>query len=161
MQTTPNYAIPYAEGTDARRNYPASVDGPAATIIDTELARVDVGTGLRDVTGELINGWSAFAPAGVSIARVGNLVTVNVYGLNGSAATGNTFWNLPEGFREGRANYIITAAIFQAGSPITNASMTVDDGSGLSTAARDTSMRASVTYYCDDGWPTVLPGTPA
>ena len=38
---TPNYAIPYAEGTDPRRNYPASVDEPAATIIDTELARLD------------------------------------------------------------------------------------------------------------------------
>lgn len=45
MQTTPNYNLPYAEPTDARRDFPAVVNEPATTAIDTELARIDAAVG--------------------------------------------------------------------------------------------------------------------
>ena len=40
MQTTPNYGFPYAEGTDPRRNFPATVNQPATLAIDTALHEV-------------------------------------------------------------------------------------------------------------------------
>lgn len=45
MKLTPNYDLPYAEGTDPRRDYPAAVDEPRALALDALLARLDTALG--------------------------------------------------------------------------------------------------------------------
>ena len=45
---TPKYGIPFALGTDPRRDYPAVVDAPAAQAAEDELARLDANLGNGD-----------------------------------------------------------------------------------------------------------------
>lgn len=59
--------------------------------VHTEINRLTRDTGLRDISGYLINGWTLDSGGYALIRRVDERVTLYLKGLNGSAATTQTF----------------------------------------------------------------------
>ena len=151
MPTTPNYSLPFPSLSDPP-NVPADLEA-LAEAADAELLRIEKGTGVRNVSSELINGWTGT----VHVARVGNLCTVQVYSLVGSGATGNILWAIPAGF--GVPVLSTIGALGSGSGPATEPALIVA-GSGLQTLSRDGNLRGQAFWWTTDPWPTVLPGVP-
>lgn len=94
MQTTPNIGLPYAEPGDDLRLYPANVDQPAATILDTRLAD----TGWVNIT--ISAGFAADAGGAPQVRRIGKIVYCRG-GWNSTGITGIGDFNvgvIPAGY---------------------------------------------------------------
>lgn len=78
-----------------------TVDASVGTRVDAGGVTLYYHSGLREVSGELTNGWSA---ASVIIWRENSLVNMLLYGLDGSAATSDSFIGLPGGYGVANAN---------------------------------------------------------
>ena len=148
---TPNYSLPFPSFGD-RPSVPADMEA-LAEAVDTELARIEKGTGVRNVSGELLNGWTGT----VHVARVGNLCTVQVYSLVGTAATGNILWAIPPGFE---VNTLSTIGALASGSGAASEPALIVAGSGLQTLSRNGNLRGQAFWWTTAAWPTVLPGVP-
>ena len=109
-------------------------------------------TGWRAVGANLINGWTA---THLRVRRVGETVSWSGYNINGTAATSDTFINLPSGFE----------AVFSVGLPVINYGGTYYTANMVAgTAARasiTTGTVFQVTYMTASAWPSSLPGSVA
>ncbi|MBZ4486279.1 pyocin knob domain-containing protein [Microbacterium sp. cx-55] len=113
-------------------------------------------TGWRDISADLINGWSGTA----QLRRVGALVELKFNGLDPSAQTSATALQLAAGFRPGGTNE--RPLLHTATTPATVYRMSITGGSSASSinaAANAGLLYGSGTFMTSDTWPTVLPGT--
>lgn len=113
-------------------------------------------TGWRNITGNLVNGWTAEI---VRIRRQGNLVTLEHRGLSAPAVENLAWITLPAGFADPRTMIPITTRTGVFASTASNSlgcSFHTVVGFTLDTYALVTS-----TWSVSALWPSTLPGTPA
>lgn len=123
----------------------------------SELNELSRDTGLRDVTSLLLNGWTARS---VRVRRVRNYVDVEVFDLNGTAATSATMLNMSElggfapvvayesdMFRDSAGDasgyFRVSASVFSCRIGYVSPSSTV----------------RMMRWRCSAAWPSALPGT--
>lgn len=114
-------------------------------------------TGSRDVSGSLVNGWTA---TGARLRRIGQTVIWFNVLLNSTAATSDDFYTLPAGFRQSVYASTITMGFAGAGGKQLNQTT----GGVLSVPSRGTSTYSSqgpAIWVTNDPWPTALPGSAA
>lgn len=105
-------------------------------------------TGWRNVSSLLVNGWTGT----VRIRRVGDLVYLRVYALNGVNATSATFMNGITGFRDVLSKFTLPSGVG------------IDIGSSYALSAPIGSVTSTSRYEqaiwptFDTTWPTTLPG---
>ena len=124
-------------------------------------------TGWRDVSTLLLNGWKNKANH-MTIRRINCKVILRLpfVGLDGSAATGQVFMSLPDGFKyRNGSNYgaigtIVVGNGFELG---TNANLQIvsKDFDSLSTKPSSLDMTGELSWTTDDAYPSVLPGIAA
>jgi hypothetical protein len=140
-------------------NFTASTTNPAEKVNATNVAvnRLTDGTGWRDITSLLINGWVADR---VWLIRRGNRVILKFSNLNGTAATGSTIIATATlaGFRPAADTHVT------AWSNATPYAVFVGFSSGsggITSAARVSfgSQEQEFIWECSSTWPTSLPGT--
>ena len=157
MHTTPMFGLEVADGTDPVKQYPAAVDSPSKTKIDTLFS---TGTGLRNVSSLMINGWTG----GVYVTRVGSLVSLLMIDLI-SPATWNSvvIGTPPAGFMGVSAwgvSFNVASDVGLPNTPPINGSLSLLQMAGASLAA-GTRIRGQLMYFTAQSWPTTLPGAPA
>lgn len=114
-------------------------------------------TGWRDLSGSLINGWTAGAvPAPARVRRVGYLVTIRAYGLNGTAATAAAAFTLPVGFRPPNTEQVLLRG--NGANPILGSVDNVGNYS-LPVGTEPVNIFGGVEFLTTEAWPTTLPGT--
>ena len=135
-----------------------------ATLNATNLAvnqAVD-GTGWRDISALLANGWVLDSGGFIRLIRRGRRATILFAGLNGSTATGSTIIPTASlaGFRPA-ADARVT--LWQNATPFAGTVSASSNGGGLVTAARVShgSQQQELTWEVNPAtaWPTTLPGT--
>lgn len=119
-------------------------------------------TGWRDVTGLLVNGWTATA---VIVRRTGSWIEVRVVGLaDNSSASTEFITSLPVGMRfdAPRATYIAEAIMTgTAGSSSGLINCAGGSGERLRATKPQTNGNGSISGSTIGAWPTTLPGTAA
>lgn len=161
---TGNVVVPNAADAD-------TATAAQRTAVDSTLGRLaidnaEIGdTGWRDVTGDLLNSWSA---TGIRLRRTGSTVHLMISNLSGASKTDNALLTLPSGFRRtvevgtatanraywlgaGGRDFFLTDTIY-FNIQGTNGD-TVEGGSAVAAQYADASWTTS------DAWPTSLPGT--
>lgn len=152
---------PYFADPAQIENVPLRVDTSVGTRVMLGNVMIYGDTGWRNVTADLLYGWTAET---VAIRRVGSTVEVRIVGLNGQAATANTFFVPPAGFvphGPGGLSILATSTPGAVHADRVNIGIT---GTNSQIWRTDTSIREaalSSTYLTDNDWPTSLPGTPA
>lgn len=132
----------------------SSIDAAIAAL-NTRATELEYDTGWRNVTGSLINGWTATY---VHVRRTGRRGVVRFQGLNGAAATSPYFVQIPAGFFAGGQN--ILAPIGAASTVL----WVLGNGTQLSlpTTTPSSSVVTTAEQYLGDlAKPATLPGTPA
>ena len=113
-------------------------------------------TGLRNIVASLENGWTA---AGVMLRRVGRVASLYVPSLNAAAASSDTFYTLPVGFRVSGsyAGAPYLAQFYGGGLLQSNYSTGVlyVPSRGVGTHA----LTNVVMWLAEETWPSSLPGT--
>jgi len=115
-------------------------------------------TGRRELAAALQNGWTS---ASVILRRIGSVVSLYTPSLNAAAASSDTFFTLPSGFRvAGTYLGVPYLSQFYAGGLLqsnysTGATSVPSRGTGTH------SMTAVAMWLTDDAWPTSLPGSAA
>ena len=147
------YALP--KGSDLVR------DAPAVFRQNAEAAYTGGtrDTGWRDVSGLMINGWTATR---LRVRRLGNVVFFQVAGLDPTAATSNNFLPGLNGFTVARAAII---AANGTGSPLligtNNSGDLATDRTALGGTPTSSYYASEFNYTTTAAWPATLPGTPA
>jgi len=113
-------------------------------------------TGLRNLAAvSLLNGWTV-ASSVFQLRRVGAAVEVTA-GVNKTAATADTFYTLPVGFRPGIHTYGTSSS---ATDDYANATLTTGGGLAVSRAYMTVAAHyMTLTFITADAWPSSLPGT--
>lgn len=114
-------------------------------------------TGLRNITGLLINGWAPVASGRWTIQRSGRVVSLGGY-LDGTAATSDDCMTMPTGFY----GYDTTGPWVQfGGTGKTGVGLIQKNSTVTLRGAQGTpNIFVSFTVNTNDPWPTILPGTP-
>ena len=115
-------------------------------------------TGLRNITGLLINGWTPVATGRWTIQRSGHVVSLGGY-LDGTAATSDDVMTMPTGFYgyDTTGPWVQFGGTGKTGVGIVQKNSTVT----LQGAKGTPRLFVSFTVNTNDPWPTTLPGTPA
>ncbi|ALY08997.1 hypothetical protein GORDON_22 [Arthrobacter phage Gordon] len=112
-------------------------------------------TGWRTLTAEVLNGWTAVA---ILVRRVGAMVFLRLYQVNGTAQTANTIVTLPAGFRSGVFQY---EPCYTESSQLST--ILVESTGNIKAAGSNIkygmAAYAEVKWSTTDVWPTTLPGT--
>ena len=143
--------------------YPVRVDQSLGTQIfvandDGTETRIFADTGWRDVTAELLNGWTAFQ---MLIRREMNTATLRCVSLNGAQATGPQFLPMMQGFYRTPAGGAYELPLVDTVSQ-TMGIISLGGNGGTFAAHNVTAASSSVTWFCDfDPWPNSLLGVPA
>ena len=121
--------------------------------------RVEYGdTGWRNVTGLLMNGWTADQ---VLVRRQNNTVTLSAFNLSSTEATSGMFISLPGAFHTPKTFVMIdTPAGTRPAFWNLSSSLTVSDYSNFAVSTY-ASTQTVWQVESDRAWPTSLPGTPA
>lgn len=138
-------------------NYTSAVGADLLVILDAikaEHNKLYDGTGWRDVSSLLSNGWTATR---IRLIRRGNRAILKVAGLDGTLATASTIITVPVGFRPGfdkRDTFW---------SNVTPSALFENANGGITTAARSSTGSQEQEWSWEVGgssidWPTVLPG---
>lgn len=135
----------------------AATHAAQVTAIDATTGRLAIGgqeigdTGLRTIHGSLANGWTGGFGT-LTIRRTGNVVTLNLFGIDAAAATNAAFVVIPAGFGPPQSNYFggIT------GRPSTEFFLVAGAASVESRAA--VAYYQSLTWTTREPWPVALPG---
>lgn len=122
---------------------------------------IKVDTGLRVLAdSDLLNGWiNSNTSSGLSIRRSENLVIINGQITGGGTATDAQLWTVPSGFRPPRYQSGTGTSSTSGGSRFLTSGggpLTLPDAVGS-----NGHWSVSMSYFTDDPWPTILPGTPA
>lgn len=141
-------------------SYVPVVGADLVTILDdikTEHNHLYDGTGWRDISSLLSNGWTATR---VRLIRRGNRAILKVAGLDGTAATASTILTATVGFRPG---FDKRDAFW---SNVTPSALFINANGGITTAARSSTGSQEQEWSWEVGgsslaWPTVLPGVAA
>ncbi|UTN91586.1 hypothetical protein QCN38_gp23 [Arthrobacter phage Trustiboi] len=112
-------------------------------------------TGWRNITADVLNGWTATA---ILIRRVGAQVFMRLYQVNGAAQTAQTFATLTAGFRSGVFQYEICYTEGVNMSTILIESTGNIKATGTNTKY-GTVAYSEVKWSTTETWPTTLPGT--
>ena len=161
---------------------PAAADGDTTTAaqttaLDSTTGRVAVNgaeigdTGWRDVTADLLNGFTA---SDIRIRRHGNMVSVANAGLVAPGSQ-SSYLTLPSGFRanNGATSNDLNRAGWlgysSAGTSVSNRQFRITGNAGQTLMVIDNSgtlgsganSLGSFSFVTSDAWPTTLPGTPA
>ena len=125
---------------------------PVSPSVTTQLVTLvpDGDTGWRNITGLLINGWTA---GQILLTREGKWCHLQVYVLDGTASTSNIFLDPTAGF-SANSNYrgalfSVTMAWQRMITPFTTANKPV------------AALYGTLSWVTTAAWPTTLPGTPA
>lgn len=116
-------------------------------------------TGWRDLTGVLLNGWTA---TWCKLRRVGSTVTMVFVSLNSSVATADPAYVLPVGFRPNTGGY--HQGYFFTDTTIASGFVRITGGGSMELTRRpatpySANLQSVVQWTVDDPWPTTLPGT--
>lgn len=120
-------------------------------------------TGRRDLGSVLVNGWTA----GIQIRRLNGTVSVLITAPVGTAATSDTMYVLPSGFRSTGLTNISTRYPLVVNNALDTSRSFASDVSTFGLrflGAAYTGVNGGVvtaTWLTDDPWPTTLPGTAA
>ena len=110
-------------------------------------------TGWRNVSAELVNGWTGV----VYVCRTGDVVQIEVKDIYATDATSTIFLSLPAGFRTlsgiRRMLYCVAPSGLWVRSDINVGSVTIE---GYQSSWR---IRGGITVLTREQWPTALPGT--
>lgn len=159
MKTTPNFGWPVAQGTDPAKQYPATVDDPFKTALDTLLQPVARDTGWRSISANLVNGWTG----SVVIRRCGPVVFLTVLNVtvpgtwNAVLIAGLTGFMGTKGIVGAMSKSDLSVSTVTAYTDATN--LLGATGSVKPPAA--TVLTVSLTWPTSQAWPTTLPGTPS
>ena len=121
--------------------------------------RVEYGdTGVRELSGSLLNGW---VMSDCHLRRVGHTVTLAMYDVNGSAATSNVAvgGSTLTGFRQQSTLAAAFIGVSSQAAPTVRVSAyeaNVSFGNGY---AGVTTGAVTMTWQTSDAWPSTLPGT--
>ena len=137
----------------------AATHAAQVSAIDATTGRLAIGgreigdTGWRNVSADLINGWTGT----LYLRRTGYVVKLWAQSaLDGTSATDNNFYALPGEFRPGGYEYMATPTGLAAWSRTY-----VGAVSGLcGSAHRNTGLAVNHTFMTVASWPATLPGTP-
>ncbi|QHF24087.1 hypothetical protein GTU73_08740 [Rathayibacter sp. VKM Ac-2804] len=132
------------------------------TEIKTEFNRIADGTGWRDISTLLGNGWTLDANGFIRLVRRGRRATIVFAGLNGSAATGSTI--IPTASLAGfRPAVDARVTLWSSATPYLGFVSASSGGGGLTSAARVAhgSQQQEISWEVNPAqtWPTVLPGS--
>ncbi|MDR6868727.1 hypothetical protein J2Y69_003351 [Microbacterium resistens] len=116
------------------------------------------GTGWRDLTGSLINGWTA---AVFKLRKSGSQVDVVVQDLSGVAATNDTIINLGSAFGVDIPSGPFFPIMTFIGNAVAAAPLRVTSTGQLSSTGRVASLRAVTSWPVNTVKPTSLPGVAA
>ena len=135
---------------------------PPSAIQGARLDRLEYWSGVRDLSGVLINGWVG----NVTLCRDGNGISLYVEGLDSSNATGTAFMNLPVGWRPiARPGARVFRALISAGSnPAVPHQADIDGGGNVrvfTTPGAGGVFSGSIEFTTRDPIPATLPGNPA
>lgn len=136
----------------------ADVTGLAA-----RLAALEYDSGIRDVSGTLLNGWAGV----VTLSRAGKVVTVHFETIDSASSTSVITINLPPGFRPAYrpGDRVFRNALIATGAPTEVYQVDIDRYGNLRVFVPTTvgakTLRGSVVFSTPDPVPTTLPGTPA
>lgn len=112
-------------------------------------------TGWRNVTGNVINGWTANT---ILFRRIGDLVHVHLENVAASSATSDVAFGVPTGYSPATPSPhrgILTSANNVSYRYLASSSnVTVQGRSGAT-------IYCTTSWSCTAAWPTTLPGTPA
>lgn len=114
-------------------------------------------TGWRNLSAELINGWSG-GTGSLYVRRYGSMVFMRIVGIGPANATNDAFLNSISGFRHsGLQGWEAIAT----GLSSTQALLMREQGGTLSIVRQNppSGIFASLSWPTDDPWPTSLPGT--
>lgn len=142
-----------------------------SVVYDPATGRLAIGgmemgrTGWRDITGSLINGWTADQ---VIIMRAAGMVQLAVAGLTGTSASSPQFLSLPGGFAwSGSAhnNARPRGVIVEAGTGApggTRRDMTIAGSAGDQVRAETDTVggNGGIVFATMTAWPSSWPGTP-
>lgn len=143
--------------TDWVANDPASLSAGLNTI-STAINRAVEGTGWRDVSGLLLNGWTAEI---CKVRKRGAEVDV-FFDLNGTAATSSTIFNLGVDWSADRsAGAFYSLPSFLGTGAVASASLRVTSAGQFSSADRSANLRTMISFPSNATWPSTLPGVPA
>lgn len=120
---------------------------------------ISADTDWRDITGDVVNGWTATK---LQLRRVDNMVLLRAKGLDGTAVDGSTNGKnyeavrLPSGFSSGGSYFSFALSFNEGGQAFANAHLNLGEGKVYG-SPRD----AQLFWVTTDNWPSALPGTPA
>lgn len=115
------------------------------------LLRRSTDTGWRTITADLTNGWTA---TNIQVRRDGRFSILRFQRLDGRAATGTYFAQLPQGFFDGNQNIAV-----KIGSVDALVWVNANGGLSLPTDSAISNTVTQVTQYVGDlAQPTTLPG---
>ncbi|QTF82128.1 hypothetical protein SEA_PRAIRIE_31 [Arthrobacter phage Prairie] len=118
-------------------------------------------TGWRDISGSLLNGWTA---TWARVRRFGADITLTFLGLNSSVATSDVFFTLPAGLKANTGGY--HQGFWFTDTTVSPGFLRLTGGGNLELTRRpataySANLQSVVKFTTDDTWPTVLPGTAA
>lgn len=151
---------PGPEGTPGA---PITIQDPATGRL--QIAGVEMGdTGVRDLSGDLLNGWGVMsADTAPRLSRIGHIVSLSGL-VSLSNATNTTALILPVGFRP-TATLI---SFVHIGMPVFTSTIgqgSVGRADGAVRISHDHPemfrILNSIIWHTSDAWPTALPGTPS
>ena len=118
-------------------------------------------TGQRDITANLVNGWTATK---VFVRRVNNQVYLQVEGLNAAAMTNQIFVSLSAGFRGYSNAYVSRMLLHTAAGPAAAWRVNIEASGGvyIGNATTGTPVLYGLAPFATlDAWPSTLPGVSA
>ena len=115
-------------------------------------------TGWRNISGLLVNGWTALT---LHIRRLNNVVYLRAVGMNNSSATTSTFLTLPAGFlTDQRIPFFATNSETGTSSVLWVGQVVYDDTCKFPITPSISVGFAVSPFVANDAYPTTLPGTP-
>lgn len=118
-------------------------------------------TGQRDITANLVNGWTATK---IFVRRVNNEVYLQVEGLNAAAMTNTIFTALSSGFRGYSNSYVSRMMLHTGAGPVAAWRVNIEASGGVYVGNSTTAtpvLYGLAPFPTLDDWPSSLPGTAA